>query len=216
MDQTNDLNRARRVKCDETKPCCMRCQNLRLECGGYKVKQKSTKPTHRLLPLIPKIKPLSAMVVPLTMSPTQPFFANVQESNYFKVFAGTTSRNLGEYFDTPLWCHIVLQASEQEYFIKDAIIALGALNKNHDITTAIGDSAGSAVRAGSAHYQVAFRHYGKSIQGIRKACQEQRKSRRTILIACLLAVCFEYYHGNMDLAIAHVKNGIRLSEFYFL
>jgi Fungal specific transcription factor domain len=131
-------------------------------------------------------------------------FANDQEFQYFKIFADATSTSLGEYLDTTVWSHIVLQASQQEHFIKHAIIALGALNKSHDVT-------GRALVAGSVHYQVALQHYGKSIQGIRKACQEERKSRRTILIACLLAICFEYYHGNIDLAVAHVQNGIRLS-----
>ena len=105
----------------------------------------------------------------------------------------------------------MLQASEQESFIKHAVIALGALNKSHDATTSPGEISGRALRAGSIHYQAAFQQYGKSIQGIRKACEEDRRSKRTILIACLLAICFEYYHGNIDLAINHIQNGIKLS-----
>jgi hypothetical protein len=66
----------------------------------------------------------------------------------------------------------VLQASEQDQFIKHTIIALGALNKSHDVTAAIGNLSGRTLVARSTHHQVAFRHYGKSIQGIRKACQE--------------------------------------------
>ncbi|PMD37170.1 hypothetical protein L207DRAFT_585525 [Hyaloscypha variabilis F] len=208
--------KARRVKCDETKPSCLRCQTLRLECGGYARKQKPTPSSHRLLPLVPKIQSVSKTAVPLAPTPSHELFANDQEFNYFKVYAGTTAPQLGEYFDTPIWSTIVLQASEQEYFIKHAIIALGALNQSHDVTTSIQGVSGRVLRSSSPHYQVAFHHYGSSIQGIRKACEEQRKSRRTILIACLLAVCFEYYHGNIDLATAHVKNGIKLIDEWFL
>ncbi|KAE9364707.1 hypothetical protein N431DRAFT_354543 [Stipitochalara longipes BDJ] len=209
--------KARRVKCDETKPSCLRCRNLQLECGGYKTKQKpSTRSSHRLLPLVPKIEYLSRAVVPVTTTPSHSLFANDQEFNYFKVYAGTTAPNLAEYFDTPIWSTIVLQASEQEHFIKHAIIALGALNKSHDVMTDNKGVPGRVLISSTPHYEVAFHHYGSSIQGIRKACEEQRKSRRTILIACLLAVCFEYYHGNIDLATAHVKNGIRLIDEWFL
>jgi hypothetical protein len=206
MSQSDGYYRARRVKCDETKPSCLRCQNLRLECGGYKEKKKLTHSTKRLLPLVPKIDYVSKTVAPLTLPPPHRLFANDQEFQYFKIFADTTSASLAEYLDITLWSQIVLQASQQETFIKHAIIALGALNKSRDIT-------GQALVAGNAHYQIAFQHYGNSIQGIRKACQEERKSRRTILIACLLAICFEYYHGNIDLAVAHVQNGIRLSTY---
>jgi Fungal specific transcription factor domain len=162
--------------------------------------------------VVPKIQYLSKAVVPLSRSPYQRLFGNDLEYQYFKVYAGTTGPNLGEYLDKPIWSSIALQACEEEYFIKHAVIALGALNKSHDVTTAIGEFSGNALVAGSTHYQVAFHYYGKSLQGIRTACQEERKSRRTILIACLLSICFEYYNGNIDLAIAHVKNGIRLSK----
>ena len=171
------------------------------------MKQKPTHSRNRLLPLVPKVEYLSKTVVPITATPSPGLFANDQDFNYFKIYADTTAPNLSEYYDTPIWSTIVLQASEQEHFIKHAIIALGALNKSHEAT------ASNKGVSGSPHYQVAFQHYGNSIQGIRKACAEQRKSRRTILIACLLAVCFEYYHGNINLATAHIKNGIRLREY---
>ena len=176
------------------------------------MKQKPTRSRDRLLPLVPKVEHLSRTVVPLTATPSRGSFANDQEFNYFKIYASRTAPDLAEYFDTSIWDTIVLQASEQEHFIKHAIIALGALTKSHEATTNNKGVPGRVLISGSPHYQVAFQHYGNSIQGIRKACAEQPKSRRTILIACLLAVCFEYYHGNIDLAIAHVKNGIKLSE----
>jgi hypothetical protein len=202
------------VKCDEAKPSCMRCQNMRLECGGYVVKRnpQQNPSIQRLLPLIPKIPTPTTNVLPMKSNPQQQFFTNDQEFEYFKVFCNTTAPNLGEYLDTPLWNRIVLQASEQESFIKHAVIALGALHKSHNVTTGPGDFSGRTVRAGSIHYQAAFQQYGKSIQGIRKACEEDRRSKRTILIACLLAICFEYYHGNIDLAIKHIHHGMKLSK----
>jgi len=61
------------------------------------------------------------------------------------------------------------------------------------------------------HYQAAFQQYGKSIHGMRKSCADGERSKRLIRIAHLLALCFEYFYGNIEIAIAHVKNGIKLS-----
>lgn len=165
--------------------------------------------------------------------PSHHLFTSDEEFRYFKVFCDDSASNLGEYLDGTLWTYIVLQASEQETFIKHAVIALGALNKALDTTTAMTAMTATAATAATGggifgrelanshlHYQAAFKQYGKSIQGILKACQEERRSKRTILIACLLAICFEYFYGKVDLAIAHVKNGLKLrkcfSETFFL
>jgi hypothetical protein len=184
---------------------------MRLECGGYITKQKSQDAVKRLPPLVPKTSIITATVVPLTQSIRQNSFTNDLEFRYFRVFCETTAPNLGEYLDKNLWNHIILQASEQESFIKHAVIALGALNKTLDDTT---DNANISGRASSEHYQAAFQLYGKSIHGIRKACEAKRRTRREILVACLLAICFEYFYGNVQLAIAHVKNGLRLSKYF--
>ncbi|KAH8758790.1 hypothetical protein F5882DRAFT_38334 [Hyaloscypha sp. PMI_1271] len=144
--------KARRVKCDETKPSCIRCRNLRLECEGYKVKLKPTPARHRLLPLVPKVDYTSKTVIPLRTTPSHPLFANDLEFNYFKVFADTTTPNLREYLDTPIWGTIILQASEQERFIKHPIIALGALNKCQDIITINGNISRRGLISGTPHY----------------------------------------------------------------
>jgi len=206
--------KTRRVKCDEAKPTCVRCRDLRLKCLGY-LKPKSEYAVQRLVPLVPKTHTLATPNVSLSPGPSQQLFASDQDARYFKVFCDTTASNLGEYLKTNLWSYHVLQASEQEPFIKNAVISLGALNKAIDIrmeaTIHTGGSWEGAITHGAQHYQDAFRQYGKSIQGIRKACEEQPRAKKTVLIACLLAICFEYFYGNIDSATAHVRNGLNLS-----
>jgi hypothetical protein len=155
--------------------------------------------------LVPKTPTISSFLRP-TLS--QRRFTNDQDFQYFQVFCNTSAPHLGEYLDESLWGRIVLQASEQEWFIKHAVIAIGALNRATNAPTEVTRSGQTDV---STHFEAALRHYGKSMQGIRKACEEEKQSKRSILIACLLAVCFEYSHGNNDNAVAHIRHGIQLS-----
>lgn len=203
------------MKCDETKPSCIKCQSRQLDCGGYKIPENRSKQAlRRVLPMIPRVPASSTTIVPLMPSPPQILFQNEQEFSYFNIFCNTTAGNLGEYLDTTLWSHIVLQASQQESFIRSAVIALGALDKTLDAMTIAEERSGEVQTVSAVHYQIAIQQYGKSIKGIREACKEVQRSKRTILIACLLAVCFEYFYGNIDLAIAHIQNGISLSEYF--
>ena len=156
---------------------------MHLKCGGYinTKKQEPKSGVRRLLPLAPKIPTPPATAMALRNSPAAKIFTNEEEYRYFKVFCDTTASNLAEYFDSALWNTIVLQGSEQESFIRDAVIALGALNKTVETAYEGGDFLRGRLNSGARHYQAAFQQYGKSIKGIRKACAEQRQSRRTIL-----------------------------------
>jgi hypothetical protein len=149
--------RTRRVKCDEAKPTCIRCRDLRLKCWGY-LKPKSERAAQRLVPLVPKTHTLATPAVSLSPGPSQQLFASDQDSRYFKIFCDTTASNLGEYLKTHIWSYHVLQASEQESFIKHAVIALGALNKAVDIrmeaTIQTGGSWEGVITHGAQHYQV--------------------------------------------------------------
>jgi hypothetical protein len=190
---------------------------MHLKCGGY-IKKKNKEPqsaVHRLLPLMPKVPVPPTTAIPLSHCPTPKFFTNDEEYRYFKVFCDTTASNLAEYLDSTLWNTIVLQGSEQESFIRDAVIALGALNKTVETVPEGGEFPRGQLSSGAVHYQAAFQQYGKSIKGIRKACAERRQNKRTILIACLLAICFEYFDGNIDPAIAHIRSGIMLINEWF-
>lgn len=159
----------------------------------------------RLVPIGAKTSFSLDYATPLVPNPTH-LFSRTEDSRYFKVFCDTTGPHLAEYLDSHLWNYIVLQASEQETFTRHAVIALGALNKAWEDCLSK-----KTVPDGAQHYEAAFREYGKSIQGIWKACAEYHYNRRTILIACLLATCFEYLYGNVALALSHVKNGITLN-----
>jgi len=160
--------------------------------------------------LAPKTHTPSTQADSLRLNPFKQRFINDQEFHYFKVFCDTSAPHLSEYLDENLWTSVVLQASEQESFIRHAVIAVGALNMANIASTEPGSVEENEKSANVGHFEFALQQYGKSIQGIRKACQMAPKSKRLILIACLLAVCFEYSHGSNECAVAHVKNGINL------
>jgi hypothetical protein len=187
---------------------------MRIDCGGYTVRGKSKLPasSSSLQPLAPKAPMSTTHGTTLISLPIQQSFQNDQELQYFQVYCDSTATGLGEYLDVHLWSRIVLQASAQEPYIRNALIALGALNKTLSLKTLTETQPETVKTQLTVHYQAAFQNYGKLLKGIRKACEEERVSRRTILIACLLAICFEYLDGNASLAIAHIKSGILLSK----
>jgi hypothetical protein len=148
--------------------------------------------------LVPKN---STIVTYLSPNLLQRRFTNDQDFRYFQVFCKTSAPHLGEYLDESIWSQIVLQASEQASFVKNAVVAIGALNKATHVPT----------ESSNTHFQAALQQYGRSMREIRKACEKQHDNKTSILIACLLAVCFEYSHGNNDNAVTHIRHGIRLS-----
>jgi len=178
----------------------MRCQKMRIDCGGYTVRGKSKLPasSSSLQPLAPKAPMSTTHGTTLISLPIQQSFQNDQELQYFQVYCDSTATGLGEYLDVHLWSRIVLQASAQEPYIRNALIALGALNKTLSLKTLTETQPETVKTQLTVHYQAAFQNYGKLLKGIRKAC--------------LLAICFEYLDGNASLAIAHIKSGILLSK----
>lgn len=124
------LNRNRRVKCDELKPKCLRCQKfgrgIRCEYPTPKhQKQVPTPSTSRIL--VPK--PTAYHEIPIIHDvPSETMFSNEQEFRSFRMFSQETSRQLSGYFKSELWSRHVLQVSEYSPAVRHAVIAIGALN----------------------------------------------------------------------------------------
>ena len=200
-------NRTRRVKCDEGKPECMRCQQSGWECEGYvpkKVKTKFAPPP--LKQLVPKPKPaISAQT--LHLPPSQKLFTNDGEYRYFRNFCDRTSVQLSGFYDSSLWGNLVLQACETEPTIRHAVIAIGALNLESKFSF--------KYQFRDSRREFAFAEYSKSIAQMRRAIVSGKQDLRTTLIACLLFACFETFNGFLDSAISQVYSGIRMIEDWF-
>ncbi|PVH77255.1 hypothetical protein DL98DRAFT_463945 [Cadophora sp. DSE1049] len=206
----------RRVKCDETKPSCLRCVRFGHQCDGYSNKSPSkpasSKSSRTLVPKSPTTSPLAPSPTKIYPSPTRQLFQTPQEYQAFQTFCTRTSHELSSAFSTDLWTRLMLQACETSPSIRHAVIAIGALNISSP-------SPWPENSVGTLRHQFAFREYSKALCLLRRDVAGGFCDLRTTLIACLLFYCFESYHGYHEMAINQVYGGLKLirewaSSFY--
>ncbi|KAL2069496.1 hypothetical protein VTL71DRAFT_14175 [Oculimacula yallundae] len=191
----------RRVKCDESKPLCLRDNR-----GPF----FTILPKKQAAVLAPSPAPTKTFKIVLEPQPASSF--SDQESRYFNYFRQSTASCLAEYLDTKLWNCIVLQATEQTLPVKHSVIALGALHKTLQEDPCPHSTDGNLQQ--NPHYRFALQQYGKSLKLTRAACTATAIDTRTLLISCFLSICFEGIHGSTDAAVAHIKSGLSiLNEF---
>lgn len=113
-----------------------------------------------------------------------------------------------------MWNRLILQACENDQSIRHAVIAIGALDMALD-TAQVRKKAewlepAKVQLQAESQRQFALQSYGKAIKRMKDALSEPRQDMRTILIACLLFVAFESFHGNNNSAVQQAHGGIKL------
>ncbi|KAH6712451.1 hypothetical protein BKA61DRAFT_485552 [Leptodontidium sp. MPI-SDFR-AT-0119] len=188
----------RRVKCDELRPSCMRCQKYGTRCEGYKTTTLApmAQKRHVARPILPNAKVLCKS--PATVSK---LFNTDQEFGYFQRFCIQNVRQLTGLRESEFWSRHVLQASEMEPCVRHAVIAIGTLDFSKR-----GLEAGEPQRVQRDRLEFAYREYGKAISCLKTTIAEKKLSIRTSLITSLLFACFEAYHGNSDAAAAQIQS----------
>jgi Fungal Zn(2)-Cys(6) binuclear cluster domain/Fungal specific transcription factor domain len=204
-------SRVRRVKCDEGKPGCLRCQKFGRECDGY-AEERSTAKVTSFIPIQPRPTALSINTPALLVPGNEP------ERHYFQIFCDEMAPNLPGYFTTEFWSCTVLQLSHSEPAIRHAVVALGALTKTlldgelQSSSMGICNSLNSSSGALTEHHEFALSQYNKAIVNLRRTLAEDRPAIRTALIASLLFVCFENFHGDHEAAGQQVQCGLGLID----
>ncbi len=209
------VSRVRRVKCDETRPGCLRCQKFGRDCAGYQSRQRTT---GRLISqcgrvLAPKLQEGAGKLLPITLPPVSDgvLFNDDRDCRYFRLFCEHTASSLSGYFNESLWDTIVLQASEHTPSIRHAVIAIGALEQTAHTARRQGCLPRSDLKnqqdERSEHHQFALQRYGIAIKEMRENLSAGRLDARTALI---LTVCFEAWNGNVQCAVLQIRNGLKL------
>jgi hypothetical protein len=212
--------RSRRVKCDETNPYCQRCLKLKLACGGYpdwKLWRSRKSQTARILPKgnPPAVGQLQTVLrvhqksqIHVISSESQPL--NEQEGQYFRIYLESIAKQIHAPFKSSLWERLIPQISEREPFIRQAIVAIGAISK-------AGVAVDRAVQNADhqfVEYQYALKQYGKALKGMRDAINGGKHDLRKAMIACLLVFTFEGMLGNQASAAGHAESGLMLLYRY--
>jgi hypothetical protein len=116
-----------------------------------------------------------------------------------------------------VWGRLVLQACHKEDFVKHAVIAIAALdmtlqNSNNPLPPFRKPEILDQLKGRSEiHHGFALKEYSKALKLMRMATPlDDDESTRNMLLACLLTICFENFHGSIGNAMAQAQIGTKL------
>ncbi|KAK1997653.1 hypothetical protein LX36DRAFT_681571 [Colletotrichum falcatum] len=214
--------KVRRVKCDERKPTCSRCEKADVECDGYIKEAVAPKRTTEQQQIIAAAQESSRKLLPRPDVPGQqgsapilaarlpisPSFIQFDQKDvpYFDLFRYQLIRDLGGSCQADFWSRIVLNEMTRD-------------------PKRYGGVPPSALRPWGTpkppltgflnrHHKAALLHHVKAVAIYRKRIQQSSSdtSPRTIIIMTLLLVAFEFIQGNMKNIDSLMGTGMRLLE----
>ncbi|KAH8597650.1 hypothetical protein B0O99DRAFT_684959 [Bisporella sp. PMI_857] len=204
----------RHVKCDETKPECLKCCNFGRKCEGYPADEDNTpppsRPSSRTRTLISK----TPQRIPSPILPSFTFTDDL-EYNYFLIFRDQTAKELSGGFDPSLWDSLVIQACDNGS-IRELASAIGALSLAGVQSTTQSALLYPNLHVGvlqndqNGHLQYALMQYGKALKEIRETVRSGQDTTRVALIAALLIFVFESLHGDTPRSVTPIHSAIDL------
>ncbi|OCK86259.1 hypothetical protein K432DRAFT_387935 [Lepidopterella palustris CBS 459.81] len=200
--------RIRRVKCDETKPDCLRCTKTGRKCEGYTHASHSRKSLPSAAASFRNSSFLSipSIATPLRIarSPSLVVSHDFDELRSFSYFQSRTLPQWTEFFDSDLWSQQVLQLSHHEPAIRHGLLALSTMHEHFESTCHV-------LNAQLTDY--AFSQYMKAVKHSNHLLalhQARSVPVEKVLIACIIFICYENLAGNYVSAAMHLRNGMRI------
>jgi hypothetical protein len=196
------ISRIRRMKCDEHKPECFKCQISDRKCDGYENPEDMVDRRLRGTPKSSRSLSSTPPAASSTLSVTVLDFDLIGEPNErrsFHHFRIRTADDLSGCFDSNFWNRLVLQLSHSEPAIKHALIALGAAHESYQ-----------AGKVNSfTNPCLALQQYNRAISSLsQQLSNPSRRATEVTLICCIIFICFESVRGNYDAALSHLKSGM--------
>lgn len=200
--------KTRRVKCDETKPQCLRCLRFGRTCDGYPEPHSGRGVV--MIPIKPRIPSISVY------SPSVSVHATEEEHRYFQTFRDHSAYELSGFFTNEFWTNIVLQESYSIAPIRHAVIAVGALNKSLENAPGPQLKVNVIQSVDKRHHENAVLHYLKAIQTLNQYISTSNSPQlRVALISCLLFVCFETFQGGFASSVQQTYGGLKILRSYY-
>lgn len=189
--------RIRKVKCDEAKPECTRCQRSGRKCDGYN--QTIGRPR-----TVQPFKFVNYMISGPSLT-TALFLKDTQQRQAFEFYQLRSSLELsGPFLDeTEIWNRLILQVAYHEVAIRYAVCALASFHQDFS-NNSLNDS--GALKTGLEQYSL-------GLQAL-VAAKPGRRSMEVTLIACVLFTSCEHLQGRLGSAKQHVDSGLKLLKTY--
>jgi hypothetical protein len=193
--------RIRKVKCDETKPYCLRCTKTGRKCDGYldprnlASRRRAKDPTpqdHALGPLLDLSTP--------------------EEKRAFFFFQHVTAPCISGDFDAIFWRSVVLQVAQTEPAVRHAVLSVSTLHEGLIQGTIVKSTDASATQS------FALQQYNKAIARLLDQMNNPLTKPLASLLTCVLFVCIEFLQGKDKESLIHLEQGrqllTRLDERY--
>jgi hypothetical protein len=190
----------RRVKCDEGRPICNRCQKGNRLCAYQSQRTQLSEDT----PMQIRLR------YPAARSPlSKQSFSSEGERCGFDSFRQIPAGVLGGGLGWPDWGRVVLQISENDAALRHTVIALGAMHEDSlqsFRTSKIDDQ---------RLLPVAYQQYHQAIKMLRsRLLHEADISVEGTILACMLLIVFDFMQGDYCAAGIHLSGGVALLRRY--
>ncbi|KAI0840393.1 hypothetical protein F5Y06DRAFT_239335 [Hypoxylon sp. FL0890] len=202
--------KSRRIKCDEERPVCRRCQKSWLPCG-YNSSETNQIPHQIQKDIVTTFQAETGEgASPRLLPRVRVSDFGEPETLYFDLFRNTIVANLCLNGYTNLWSRTILRESFRDECVRDCVLGIGALRRammDERQAKPLGRPPPLwtvptiAVSSSYTKYQRdAIQYYTKSISKFRERMAREGSSTptRTILIVSILFVMFEAMQGDTD------------------
>ncbi|CAL5872660.1 uncharacterized protein PFLUO_LOCUS6926 [Penicillium psychrofluorescens] len=190
--------KARRVKCDESRPVCRRCVSTGRVCDGYGVWGGGGTPYGQ---------PQSNRALSIYCTPVPLGSLGREEQAYFDWFMNKTTQKFAGLFASYFWEILVFQACADEPAVRHAVVALSAAHRSDNCYQQWANPATHGFDA----EQFMLQQYNKAIKYLSATTVNgNNNSLRIVLITCMIFVTLEYLCGEYQRGSAHLRSGIQL------
>lgn len=213
-------HRVRRIKCDETKPVCVKCTSTGRSCDGYALdkrfrnytpKQSSEPAATTQAVTNERAKRTETMTGERArsdcsgpvISPHNPlldFPGTPREQRSLNFFMFQLAPVLGGFFDSNFWSFLLPRVAASEISVYHALIAIATLHE--------GQIAGS--QDSTDHRAISLSHYNKAINALKHRLSSETLSTHVVLLTCLLFICLEFMRGLPERALNHLESGLNI------
>ncbi|TLD32831.1 hypothetical protein PspLS_00399, partial [Pyricularia sp. CBS 133598] len=202
--------KARKVKCDEGKPSCLRCLKSGRSCDGY------------LHPSVMASRRKSNKIKPAdTGGPASPLLtlldgAMPEEKRSFHFFQHVTAPNLAGDLDANFWKVLVLQVCQTEPAVRHAVLAVSSLHEHlaykrgHLTLQNTGSTTAEQHIHSEPQHSFALHQYNKAIACLIGQMKDTTSRPLAPLLTCVLFVCLEFMHGKDKESLIHLEQGRQL------
>jgi len=171
----------RRVKCDETKPDCVRCTSTGRKCDGYLPAERTKEDSFIIT------RSQNNYQIGLASNPSDAIPGDEKERRYFGFFCSRTVPQVAGFFESEFWHRLLLQTTRYEPAVWHAVVALASIHERFQVTGSVTHHYEDSVEG-----EFALRQYNQAISLLIKPIITQgRQAADICLICCLLFACLE-------------------------